>query len=81
MPMDINKIISSFKNLESVSQITKEKLTKLNTSLYYVPPELIKERLFNNFKSQQGICSILEEHESENNDAITLYKKIVSDLN
>tara|TARA_Y100000389_G_scaffold202699_1_gene248817 strand:- start:128 stop:385 length:258 start_codon:yes stop_codon:yes gene_type:complete len=81
MPIDLHEIIDSFKNLESISQITKEKLTKLNTSLLYVPPELIKERLFNNFKSQQGLCSILMEHESENNNAIILYNKIVKDLN
>ena len=81
MSLNSEEIIDSFLNLDSLPNEAKSKLTTLKNSLLFVSPEYMKERLFYDFKSQQGLCSILQEHGGDNKDCIELYSQIVSNMN
>ena len=75
MPFDPQKIIASFKAIDSLPNEAKDKLDKLNDSLKFVAPELAVERLFYDFKSQPGLSSILNEHARESTEALSLYRE------
>ena len=80
MPFNPQEILDAFQNLESLSPEAKDKLTSLNNNLKYVAPELIKERLFYGYKSQPGLCYILQEHAAENKEAIELYAETMNNI-
>ena len=81
MPFNPEEIIDTFLNLDSIPQEAKDKLSTLRDGLKWVAPELIQERIFYNFKSQQGLPSILQEHASDNQQAHDLYNNIIVNLN
>ena len=81
MPFNPEEIISTFANLDSIPQEAKEKLTNLRDSLKWVAPELMQERVFYDFKSQPGLTTILQEHASNNDEAIELYMNIIKNIN
>ena len=80
MPFDHITLIDSFKAIDSLSDEAKEKLTSLVDSLRFVAPELIVERLFCDFKSQQGLRSILNEHARDNDEAYNLYTEALANV-
>ena len=80
MPFDHITLIDSFKAIDSLSDEAKEKLTSLVDSLRFVAPELIVERLFCDFKSQQGLMSILNEHARDNDEAYNLYTEALANV-
>ena len=80
MPFDYIMLIDSFKAIDSLSDEAKEKLTSLVDSLRFVAPELIVERLFCDFKSQQGLRSILNEHARDNDEAYNLYTEALANV-
>lgn len=81
MPFNPEEIIDTFLNLDSIPQEAKDKLSTLRDGLKWVAPELIQERIFYNFKSQQSLPSILQEHASGNQQALALYNKMIVNLN
>ncbi len=80
MPFDPQTIINSFKAIGSLPDEAKDKLARLDASLKFVAPELIVERLFCDFKSQQGLMSILNEHARENDEAHNLYTEALASV-
>ena len=81
MPINTEEVINSFKNLTSLSDEAKDKLKTLLDNLRFVAPELVEERLFYDFKSQRGLTSILNEHAIGNEEALNLYKSVLSNVN
>lgn len=81
MPFNTEEIFDTFQNLDSIPQEAKDKLTTLRDSLKWVAPELIQERVFHDFKSQQGLPSILQQHAQNNKEAHTIYNNIIVNLN
>lgn len=80
MPFDPTKIINSLKAIDTLPMEAKDKLTTLNDSLKFVAPELAKERVFYDFKNQQGLISILNEHAKDNAEIMKLFKEIIADI-
>ena len=80
MPFEPTKIINSLKAIDTLPMEAKDKLTTLNDSLKFVAPELAKERVFYDFKSQQGLISILNEHAKDNAEIMKLFKEIIADI-
>ena len=80
MPFNPQTIIDSFMAIDSLSDEAKAKLTSLVDSLRFVAPELIVERLFYDFKSRQGLSSILNEHARENDEAHNLYTEALASV-
>jgi len=78
MPFDPQQIIDSFRNLDSLPGEAKDKLAALAAGLKFVAPELMVERLFCDFKSQQGLSSILNEHARESTEALNLYTEALA---
>jgi len=81
MPFNPEEILNTFQNLDSIPQEAKDKLTALRSSLKWVAPELIQERVFYDFKSQQGLTSILQQHVPNNKEVIKIYSNIIQNLN
>ena len=81
MPINPEEVINSFKNLTSLSDEAKDKLKTLLDNLKFVAPELVEERLFYDFKSRQGLTSILNEHAIGNEEALNLYKSVLPNVN
>ena len=81
IPINPEEVINSFKNLTSLSDEAKDKLKKLLDNLKFVAPELVEQCIFYDFKSQQGLTSLLNEHGIGNEEAINLYKSVLSKIN
>ena len=81
MEFNPNTIINDFQKIESLNPTTHELLTKLNLNLGYVAPELAWDRFFNGIRTTKGLCAILSEYESDNDQARRLYESVVERFN
>ena len=77
MSVSPEEAINTFINMDSIPDEAKDELRSLKSSLKYAAPELISERLFLDFKSQPGLCSILSRHAPENQEAGAEYMRII----
>lgn len=76
--MDHVRIIEEFQALDSLDDRTRQDLAKLQEESCFWAPETFWDRFWHGFKSQMGLCAILNAYEQQNAEAAALYRSVRS---